>query len=169
MRYHNITKDDMLNGSGLRVVLWLSSCSHRCEGCHNSETWSCNSGILFDSVAKEEIFRELEKDHISGLTFSGGDPLHENNTKEVKDLIMEIKQIYPKKDIWLYTGYYYNDIVAFYPVKYEVVKLCDVLVDGRYVKELSDVNYHWAGSTNQSVIDIKKTLENNENIVLLEN
>jgi anaerobic ribonucleoside-triphosphate reductase activating protein len=168
MRYHNITKDDMLNGNGLRVVLWLSSCSHKCDGCHNPQTWDCNSGIKFDLAAKEEIFEELEKNYIKGITFTGGDPLHENNSLEVKDFILEIKQRYRTKDIWLYTGYYFNDLKEFYPAKYEVVKLCDVLVDGRYIKDLSDVNYRWAGSTNQSVIDIKKTLENNEYIVLLE-
>jgi anaerobic ribonucleoside-triphosphate reductase activating protein len=158
----------MLNGNGLRVVLWLSSCSHKCEGCHNPQTWDCNSGIKFDLEAKEEIFAELEKDYIKGITITGGDPLHDNNSLEVKDFILEIKQRYRTKDIWLYTGYYFNDLKEFYPVKYDVVKLCDVLVDGRYIKELSDINYRWAGSTNQSVIDIKKTLENNENIVLLE-
>lgn len=168
MRYHNITKDDMLNGNGLRVVLWLSSCSHRCEGCHNPQTWDCNSGVLFDMAAKEEIFAELQKDYVRGITFTGGDPLHENNVQEVKDLILEIKQKYKTKDIWLYTGYGYNDLICLYPEKYEVVKLCDVLVDGEFIKELSDVNYHWAGSINQWVIDVKKTIANKGNPVLLE-
>jgi anaerobic ribonucleoside-triphosphate reductase activating protein len=158
----------MKNGSGLRVVLWLSSCSHQCPYCHNPETWDCDSGIKFDLAAKKELFAELDKDYIKGITFTGGDPLHDNNSLEVKNLIQEIKRIYKTKDIWLYTGYYFNDLKEFYPAKYEVAKLCDVLVDGRYIKELSDVNYHWAGSTNQSVIDIKKTLKNNEQIVLLE-
>lgn len=167
MRYHNITKDDMLNGTGLRVVLWLSACNHRCEGCHNKITWDCDGGIEFDTSAKQELFNELKKEYISGITFSGGDPLHENNTQEVKELIQEIRDKFPRKTIWLYTGYYYKDLVNYYPAKYEVIKLCDVLVDGRYVKELSDVKYHWAGSTNQSVIDIKKTLKNGE-ITLLE-
>jgi anaerobic ribonucleoside-triphosphate reductase activating protein len=158
----------MLNGSGLRVVLWLSSCSHQCKGCQNPQTWNCNSGIKFDLSAKQEIISELEKDYISGITFSGGDPLHENNVKEVIKLIIEIKEKYKTKNIWLYTGYCFDDLKNNYPEKYELVKLCDVLVDGEFIQELSDVNYPWAGSRNQSVIDIKKTLENNDTPVLWE-
>ena len=74
MRYHNITKDDMLNGEGLRVVLWVAGCTHKCKNCQNPETWDINGGIPFDSAAKEELFEALNKDYISGITFSGGDP-----------------------------------------------------------------------------------------------
>lgn len=90
MRYHNITKDDMKNGDGLRVVLWLSGCSHKCPGCHNPITWDPNDGLLFDDAAKKEIFDQLDKDYISGITFSGGDPLHEANYEEVGKLIFGI-------------------------------------------------------------------------------
>lgn len=162
MNYHNITKDDMLNGDGLRVVLWLSACNHRCEGCQNPQTWNPCSGVKFDKGAKKELFKQLDKDYISGITFSGGDPLHENNVAEVKSLIEEIKIKYKTKTIWLYTGYTYNDLLCKYPDKYDVVKLCDVLVDGEYIQELTDVNYHWAGSVNQNIIDVKKTLDYNE-------
>ena len=79
MRYHNITKDDMLNGDGLRVVLWVAGCGHHCKGCQNPITWDPNGGIPFDDAAKAEIFEQLDKDYISGITFSGGDPLHEAN------------------------------------------------------------------------------------------
>ncbi len=79
MRYHNITKDDMLNGDGLRVVLWLSGCMHCCKGCHNPLTWDANGGLLFDEAAREEIYEQLDKPYISGVTFSGGDPLHPAN------------------------------------------------------------------------------------------
>lgn len=168
MNFHNITHDDMNNGDGLRVVLWLSACSHRCDGCHNPITWNPCSGIKFDENAKQEIFEQLDNDYISGITFSGGDPLHENNVLEVKELIKEIRVKYPTKTIWLYTGYTYNDLLCLYPEKYDVVKLVDVLVDGEFIKELADVNYHWAGSINQNVIDIKKTIINNGNPVLLE-
>ena len=93
MNYHNITKDDMLNGEGLRVVLWLSGCTHRCPGCHNPQTWDVTSGIPFDAEAKAEIFTELDKDYISGITFSGGDPLHPSSINEVGQLIKELKNV----------------------------------------------------------------------------
>lgn len=102
MRYHNITKDDMLNGDGLRVVLWVSGCAHCCKDCQNPITWDANSGLLFDGAAKAEIFEQLDKDYISGITFSGGDPLHIKNIMDVTELAAEIKEKYPDKTIWLY-------------------------------------------------------------------
>ena len=110
MRYHNITKDDMLNGDGLRVVLWVAGCDHCCKECHNPVTWDPNGGLFFDEKAKAEIFEELEKDYISGITFSGGDPLHSANAYEVMMLAKEIKEKFPSKTIWLYTGYEWKDI-----------------------------------------------------------
>ena len=83
MRYHNITKDDMLNGDGLRVVLWVSGCDHCCKECHNPITWDPNGGLVFDEEAKEELFEELKKDYVSGITFSGGDPLYAGNREDV--------------------------------------------------------------------------------------
>ena len=84
MRYHNITKDDMLNGEGLRVVLWVSGCSHHCEGCHNAVTWNPEGGLVFDVAAEEELFSLLSRDYISGITFSGGDPLYTGNREEIR-------------------------------------------------------------------------------------
>ena len=101
MRFHNITKDDMLNGDGLRVVLWVSGCNHCCQGCQNPITWDPNGGLLFDQKAKEEVMRELDKEYISGITFSGGDPLHPRNLSEVTELVKEIRERYPRKTIWL--------------------------------------------------------------------
>ena len=83
MQYHNITKDDMLNGDGLRVVLWVAGCGHACPGCHNPITWDAEGGLLFDQAAKAELFTELGKDYISGITFSGGDPLFPGNREEI--------------------------------------------------------------------------------------
>lgn len=111
----------MMNGSGLRVVLWLSGCSHKCKGCQNPQTWDANSGIPFDESAKEELFRELDKDYISGLTLTGGDPLYESNLDGVLDLVTEVNDRYntshnefrlssPQKSIWLYTGYRVKEI-----------------------------------------------------------
>ena len=94
MNYHNITYPDMNNGDGLRVVLWLSGCSHHCYNCQNPQTWDVNSGIPFDKSAKEELFRELDKDYISGLTLTGGDPLFESNLDGVLDLVTEFNKRY---------------------------------------------------------------------------
>ena len=95
MRYHNITKDDMLNGDGLRVVLWVAGCNHCCKGCQNPVTWDAAGGLPFDEAAKAEIFEQLDKNYISGITFSGGDPLHPANRVDVRNLAMEIKEKYP--------------------------------------------------------------------------
>ncbi|NCC45274.1 MAG: anaerobic ribonucleoside-triphosphate reductase activating protein, partial [Clostridia bacterium] len=105
MRYHNITKDDMLNGDGLRVVLWVAGCSHHCKGCQNPSTWDPNGGIPFEAKDEAEIFSQLDHSYIEGITFSGGDPLYEENREEITRLAKEIKKRYPEKTIWLYTGY----------------------------------------------------------------
>ncbi len=152
MRYHNITKDDMLNGDGLRVVLWVAGCSHACPGCHNPVTWDPEGGIPFDEAAKQEIFEELEKDYVSGITFSGGDPLHEANRAGVTALAREVREKYPQKTIWLYTGYTWGEVKNL-----EVVKYLDVMVDGRFEESKKDNMLHWRGSANQFVIDVKNT------------
>ena len=162
MRYHNITKDDMLNGDGLRAVLWVAGCTHKCKGCHNPVTWDIEGGIPFDEAAKEELFEALKPDYISGVTFSGGDPLHPANNAEVAVLAKEIKETFPDKTIWLYTGFRFEEIKTL-----DVVPYCDVIVDGPFVQEEYDGNLHWKGSKNQRVIDVQKTLERSE-IVLHE-
>lgn len=160
MRYHNITKDDMLNGDGLRVVLWAAGCSHKCKGCHNPVTWNPNGGLPFDVEAKKEIFDELNKDYISGITFSGGDPLHTNNREQIKELAEEIKIKYPDKTIWLYTGYKWEEIKEL-----DIIKSLDVLVDGNFELDKKDEQLHWKGSSNQRVIDVAKTLTSNQVIL----
>lgn len=153
MRYHNITKDDMLNGDGLRVVLWVAGCEHCCKGCQNPLTWDPNGGIEFDECAKNEIFEQLDKDYISGITFSGGDPLHYANRSGVRQLAAEIKEKYPNKTIWLYTGDLWENIM-----NYPLIKYVDVLVDGEFEQDKKDVALMWKGSKNQRVIDVKATL-----------
>lgn len=164
MRYHNITKDDMLNGDGLRVVLWVSGCSHCCKECHNPITWDPNVGLIFDEAARQEIFYELEKDYVSGITFSGGDPLHIANTYEVTALAREIREKYPEKTIWLYTGYLWEEIQNM-----EVVRYLDVLVDGEFEVDKKDNQLHWKGSANQRVINVPETLKRGEVILHEEN
>lgn len=152
LNYHNITKDDMLNGEGLRVVLWVAGCEHHCKGCQNPITHDSKGGVKFDIEATAELFKALAKPYIKGLTVSGGDPLHPANRSEVGKICAIIKSIYgDEKDVWLYTGYKYEQVKDLPLMKY-----VDVLVDGRFVQELADVNYHWAGSINQRVIRLKE-------------
>lgn len=155
MRYHDITKDDMKNGSGLRVVLWAAGCAHHCKGCQNPITWDPDGGILFDSSAKQEIFEELSKDYVSGITFSGGDPLHPDNIRTVTSLAREIKHLFPDKNIWLYTGYSWEEIMDL-----EIIPYIDVLVDGEFILEKRDTSLHWKGSPNQRVINVQESLKN---------
>lgn len=154
MRYHNITKDDMLNGDGLRVVLWVAGCSHHCKGCQNPITWNSQGGVPFGNKEKLEIFEQLEKPYIEGITFSGGDPLYKENVDTVTALAKEIKEKYPKKNIWLYTGYEWKEIKEL-----DIIKYLDVVVDGRFVLERRDVTLPWRGSDNQRVIDVKRTIK----------
>ena len=162
MRYHNITTDDMLNGDGLRTVLWVSGCEHHCPECQNPITWNPECGLEFDEKAEKELFAALDKPYISGVTFSGGDPLYPGNRESIIELIKKIKRLFPGKTIWLYTGYKWEDICTL-----DGIELIDVLVDGRFEKDLKDVKLHWKGSSNQRVIDVKKTLRQGE-IVLFD-
>ena len=177
MNYHNITHDDMNNGDGLRVVLWVSGCSHHCFNCQNSQTWNYMSGIPFNSTAKQEIFEELSKNYISGITFSGGDPLFDLNLDEVLSLINEIRVSFPTKTIWLYTGYSFDELKRRYDeykyishvsyagkfiTRWEIISKVNVLVDGEYIDDQRDVTLKWRGSKNQRVIDIKETFKQNK-------
>ena len=164
--YHQIRTDDMLNGDGLRVVLFLSGCNHHCENCHNIEAWDECSGYPLTSEACADIIAELKKDYISGITFSGGDPLHPNNVDLVNSLIAYIRTHFPDKTIWLYTGYTLEDIYRSADdscsetmKRLNIVMSVDVLVDGKFEQALADVNYPWAGSTNQRIIDIPNSLK----------
>lgn len=143
----------MLNGDGLRVVLWVAGCSHCCRECQNPQTWDPNGGIPFDQAAREELFEQLKKTYISGVTFSGGDPLHKNNITEITRLAKEIREKFPDKTIWLYTGSLWESMQ-----KEEIVQYLDVCVDGEFIVEQKDTSLKWKGSANQRVIDVKKTL-----------
>ena len=157
MRYHNITKDDMkpriLDNIAVKAIIWVAGCTHCCKECQNPITWDPDGGLLFDEAAKAEIFEQLDKEYISGITFSGGDPLHPANRLDVRALMAEIKDKYPNKTIWLYTGDLWEDIM-----NYPMMQYVDVLVDGEFHIEERDVKLLWKGSKNQRVIDVRKTL-----------
>lgn len=157
MKYHNITHDDMNNGDGLRVVLWVAGCEHHCKNCQNPVTWNPDGGIPFTAKEVQEIYKELNKDYISGITLSGGDPYHPQNRDEVLQLMKDIKHSFPSKTIWLYTGYRWEKIIKT-PELLLMTTYLDVLVDGLFEERLKQTSYPWAGSTNQRVINVQKTI-----------
>ena len=169
MYYHKIEKTSVANGTGIRVVLWVSGCSLHCKGCQNPQAWSKDSGKPFDDDAKKELFEALDKSYIQGITFSGGHPLEEYNLTDVHSLVKEIRADFPDKDIWLYTGLTFDNILRLItnntdvideklPELLEIIKLCDVIVDGMYVETLKDIRLKWRGSSNQRVIDVQKSI-----------
>ena len=163
MNYHKIEKTSIANGPGVRCVLWVSGCNCKCKGCHNPETWDFDSGQPFDDAAKQELFDVLSKPWIQGITFSGGNPL--DTPYPIFSLANEIKSTFPDKDIWLYSGYTYEQLCQSRE-KFKVLTAIDVLVDGPYIESQRDITLPFRGSKNQRIIDVKKTLQQNEVVLL---
>lgn len=162
MRYHNITHADMLNGEGLRVVLWVSGCMHHCPGCQNATTWDENDGLLLDEDAINEIYEDLKEDWCHGLTLSGGDPLFIKNRKGIRNLVLNIKNLYPEKTIWCYTGYSFEELIEQMETDTDlkdILEHIDVLCDGKFVLKLADEKTKYVGSTNQKIINVPKSLK----------
>ena len=182
MNIAGINYESINDGEGVRTVIYVSGCSHKCTNCHNPQTHDINYGIELTEELQNEIVYNIEKrPFISGITLSGGDPLHYNNVSDVFNLITKLKDKFPDKSIWLYTGYTWNQI--FYPVvtdnfdperdrildcRKRVVEMCDVLVDGKYVDNLRDISLRFCGSSNQRVISVLESLKENK-IVLYNN
>jgi anaerobic ribonucleoside-triphosphate reductase activating protein len=162
MNYIKITPLDVANGPGCRVVLWVAGCSHHCKGCHNPQTWNLNEGSLFDDKAMEKLLSAINSPFIDGITLSGGDPLHPNNVEKITEVCRILKQQFPNKNIWCYTGYLYEDIKD-----YDIMKYLDVLVDGPFVLEQRNLMLLFRGSENQRLINIPETRKYNE-IILYE-
>lgn len=151
MRFHKITYPDVENGLGCRVTLWISGCSHRCEHCHNKETWDFESGNGFNNNIKEKLFSVLSLPYIKGLTLSGGDPL--DSYADVLELCKEVKNKFPNKDIWLYSGY---ELKNFEELGFgEIVGYVDYIVDGEFKYELADRSLAFRGSSNQIIWEKK--------------
>ena len=155
MHYNKIRKMDISNGPGIRVAIFVQGCTFNCPNCFNPETHDFNEGKEFSDEMIEEVLALAAADHIAGLSILGGEPLHPKNIKEVTSLAKKFKEKYPHKSIWLWTGFNYEDIKG-----NEITSYLDVLVDGRYQDELHDFMLKWRGSSNQRVIDIKKTIKN---------
>ena len=164
MNYHKIEKFSTNNGNGVRCVLWISGCEIHCKNCQNPQTWDKCSGIKFDKNAKEELLEILSKDYIRGLTLSGGNPLEKYNISELLSLLKEIKNLYPNKDIWCYSGYTYEQLIQREDLK-EIWQYIDVLIDGPYIDEQRDITLKWRGSKNQRVINIPQSIKKNEIIL----
>lgn len=170
MKYHNVTHADMLNGEGLRVVLWVSGCSHHCPGCQNPMTWDENDGIPFDDDTIAEIYHDLDQDWCDGITLSGGDPLFIKNRKTIRDLVLNIKNLYPNKTIWCYTGYTFEDLLEQNdPNLTDILSCVDVLLEGRFVMKLRDDKVHYVGSSNQRIINVPKSLKSGKIVLWKEN
>ena len=168
MKYAKIKKTDVANGPGVRVSIFVSGCHHHCEGCFNSEAWDFNYGNDFTEDTIQEIIEAMNHDYITGLSLLGGEPFELINQKGLLPLLKKVKEVYPEKTIWAYSGYLYDELKEMdYHETKEILSLIDVLVDGKFVESLKDPNLYFRGSSNQRVIDMKKTLKSKK-IVLHE-
>ena len=166
MNYATIKKTDVANGPGIRVSLFVSGCTHACKGCFNSEAWDFNYGTPFTEKTENYILSLLENSYISGLSILGGEPMEIQNQRALLPLLKKVKKNFPQKDIWCYSGYLFDTEIkkgrAHCEVTDEILKCIDVLVDGRFVEEKKNIMLKFRGSENQRIIDVKKSLENNE-------
>lgn len=175
MRYAQITSFEICNGKGAGVSLFTQGCHFRCKGCFNPNTWDFSGGKEWTEEIENKFFELIDRPYIKRVSILGGEPLANENVSDVFNLIIKIKDNFPDKNIWLYTGYTWNQI--FYPVitddfnpkrdqildyRRKIVEICNVLVDGRYIEEQRDLTLEFRGSKNQRVVDIKQSLKENE-------
>ena len=164
MNYIKISKNDIANGIGVGCVLWVSGCDIHCKNCHNQSTWDYNAGKPFTEDTMQELLFELSKPYITHITISGGHPLDSHNAPKVLEIVKRVKMVFPNKDIWIYSGYEWENIIKDETLK-EILKYTDVLIDGAYVDELRDISLAFRGSSNQRIIDVPKSLEQNKVIL----
>ena len=170
MNYAEIKTTDIANGEGVRVSLFVSGCRRHCKNCFNKIAWDFNYGEPFTEEVEERILEALSPDYIAGLTLLGGDPFEPENQRALLPFVKKVRERLPGKTIWCYTGYTFKDggieeKEASCEVTRELISLFDVLVDGRFVEELKDIRLVFRGSSNQRVIDVKRTLSSG-NVVL---
>ncbi len=175
MNYSNIKWTDIANGEGVRVSLFVSGCTHRCKNCFNEIAWDFTHGDLFDQAVEDKILAALEADYIAGLSLLGGEPLEPQNQKALYSFIKRIREEYPHKTIWCYTGFTYEEKSGVLKESRknteftkELISMMDVLVDGPYIEELKDVRLKFRGSFNQRIIDVKKSRAKSECVLYLE-
>ncbi len=173
MNYATIKTHDVANGTGVRVSLFVSGCTHRCKGCFNAEAWDFNYGNLYTPEVEESILRALEPSYIKGLSLLGGEPFEPQNQPAVLNLCRRAKELYPNKTIWCYTGYdFEKDILAGKlgdpEITEALIHLIDVLVDGEFVEAKKDLKLRFKGSSNQRIIDVQSSLKEDE-VILWDN
>lgn len=164
MNYAKIKYNDIANGEGIRTSLFVSGCRNHCKECFNKETWNFNYGKVFTKEVEEEIINSLNFEHISGLTILGGEPFEPENQEALLPFIKKVKEIYPNKTIWMYSGYTFEDISngkVHTDYSDAILKEIDVLVDGKFEIELFNLKLNFRGSSNQRIINVKETLFKN--------
>ena len=175
MNYATIKWCDIANGEGVRVSLFVSGCTHRCKNCFNEVAWDFSYGEAFDETVQEKIIKELGSDYVAGLSLLGGEPLEPQNQTALYPFVKKVKELYPKKNIWCYTGFVLEEKTGLLKetakntaVTRDLIALFDVLVDGPYVEELKDIRLKFRGSSNQRVIDVARTLSEGNCVLYLE-
>ena len=164
MYYGELKKCDIANGEGVRVSLFVSGCTHHCPGCFNKDTWDFCYGKEYTEATEEEILQALEPGYINGLSLLGGEPFEPQNQEVLVHLLRKVRERYPQKDIWCYSGYLFDrellgESRARCGYTDEMLSMLDVLVDGRFVESLKDITLVFRGSSNQRLIDVKKSLK----------
>lgn len=168
MNYATIKKFDIANGPGVRVSLFVSGCRHHCKNCFNKEAWDFNYGAPLTDIVIDEILDACKPSHITGLSLLGGEPFEKENRTGLIELLKKFREMYPEKNVWCYTGFVLDEelLKAGESDALELLSLIDVLVDGRFVEELKDLALMFRGSSNQRIIDVPKTLEKGEVVLL---
>ena len=161
MNYATIKECDVANGPGVRVSVFVSGCNHHCKGCFNEIAWDFEYGEKFTEDTINKVIKDLDHDYIEGLSLLGGEPLEHSNQKGLLPLIKQVKEKFPNKTVWSWTGFSFDKDLK----DKEVSKYIDVLVDGQYVEALRDPKLKYAGSSNQRVIDVQKSLKENKLIL----
>lgn len=170
MYYGEIKKCDIANGEGVRVSLFVSGCTHHCPGCFNQDTWDFSYGKEYTDETEQEIIEALSPDYINGLSLLGGEPFEPQNQQVLVQLLRKVREQYPQKTIWCYSGYLFDrellsESRARCEYTDEMLSMIDILVDGRFVEKLKDIRLVFRGSSNQRIIDVKKSLNNGEVIL----
>ena len=179
MRYSSMRNLDISNGEGVGVSLFVQGCPFHCFGCFNSDTWDFNGGKEWTEKTKNKFMKLINRPYIKRISFLGGECLAEQNLDEILSLIKQVRNSFPEKTIWLYTGYSYSEIFRGQSLclsqeglnnfkRREIIKLCNIVVDGEYIDEQKDLTLRWRGSKNQRVIDVKQSLAQNKMVLYCE-
>lgn len=173
MHYGEMKTCDIANGPGVRVSLFVSGCRNGCKNCFNPMTWAFDYGNPYTEEVEERILSSLSSDYVEGLTILGGEPFEKENQECVLGLVKKVKEKYPQKDIWIYSGFTLEELTGFVPSRAsgplanEILQTIDVLVDGRFVEEEKDISLRFRGSRNQRIIDTKQTLKQKQVVLFM--